>query len=126
MKIAFGLDGTVWSYQRTFRLLQHLLQKSGHSVGVLTAHSAEIQNKDRHLLKERGFAPFDFFICRTAENILEDEAVDSWKLRMLAQHDIDLLFDDCDNNNDGTFQEMLDSGRVITIEPRLPLQQHYQ
>ena len=125
MKIAFDLDGTIWSYQRMFAQLHGVLSLSGHEVGILTEHLGA-QEADRTLLCRRGFRPFDFYIGKTKENVMEGEDSASWKLRMMTQYDIDLLFDDCDNENDGAYQEMLDSGRVIFIKPRLPINRHFK
>lgn len=126
MKIAFDLDGTLWSYQTTFKLMQRLFLTSGHEVGILTTHLEEAQHRDRVLLKERGFGVFDFFIARSAKSVEEGEPTAAWKLRMVAEHDIDLLFDDCEDADDGVYQEFMDSGMVVYVEPRRPLSQHYQ
>ena len=125
MKIAFDLDGTLWSYQTTFARMHYLFMVSAHKVGILTEHFDK-QQEDLLLLSKRGFAPFDFYICKTERNQLEGEDDASWKLRMMAQYNIDLLFDDCDNENDHAYQEMMDSGRVISIKPRLPLKKHFK
>lgn len=126
MKIAFGLDGTLWSYQNTFMKLQDLLQNSGHRVGILTTHTNEVREADLRLLNARGFSAFDFFICRTVKDNPEEEDSASWKLRMMAVHNIDLLFDDCDNGNENMYQELMDCGHVVRIKPRLPLSKHFR
>lgn len=125
MKIAFGLDGTLWSYQNAFKSLQRLLTISGHQVGILTSHKDAIQRADEKLLLQQGFSTFHFFINRTETNTLPEESIAIWKLRMMAEHDIQLLFDDSEDENDGVFQEFVNSGRVVHIMPRRPLSKHY-
>ena len=125
MKIAFDLDGTLWSYQRIFRGMQALLQRSGHQVGILTTHGIDARGNDIELLKKRKFPAFDFFICKTKKNTMTAENDTAWKVRMLAENNIDLLFDDCDDGSEEMFQELLDTGKTVIIQPRYPLTKHF-
>ena len=124
MKIAFDLDGTLWSYQQTFVRMKYMFEMAGHKVGILTEHLNNREG-DVDLLRKRGFGPFAFYIGQTDENVLEGEDDASWKLRMIAAHNIDLVFDDCGNENDGEYHEMMDSGCVVFVKPRLPLSKHF-
>ncbi len=93
MKFAIDLDGTAWKYRTLFAVLIRALQRDGHQVGILTAHSPELEREDRRLLAARGFSVPDFFINR-------QEPVETgrpWKERMVREHGIDCLFDDFDS-----------------------------
>ncbi len=96
MKIAIDLDGTAWKYQDYFRDLIRNLRNLGHEVGILTAHSKDIEGADKRLLKARGFPEVDFFINKT--NKEKKLSSKEWKIKKCEEYDIDILFDDFDTN----------------------------
>lgn len=94
MKVAIDLDGTAWKYQDYFRDLIKNLRELGHTVGILTAHTKDIEEADKRLLKARGFSDIDFFINKPDPNTLSKQ----WKIKKCEEEGIDILFDDFDTD----------------------------
>jgi hypothetical protein len=61
VRVSFDLDGTAWKHQAIFIALAKALQRDGHEVGVLTAHSEGLRAADLRLWAARGFPAPDFF-----------------------------------------------------------------
>ncbi len=113
MKISFDLDGTAWKYRKEFSALAHILKTSGHEVGILTAHSPKLKDRDIELWLARGFPTPDFYICN--EN---KESVAKFKAEAMWKHRIDLHFEDFDG---GIYEKqmmdllILGEGEVVKI-----------
>lgn len=99
MKISVDLDGTLYAHAAFFRAMFLAYQPAGHQVGVLTGHSAESEEHDRLKLSEMGFMP-SFYLGRTPAYIPRNGMY--FKLDMIAEHGIDLHFDDLDYNHHDT------------------------
>lgn len=103
MKISIDFDGTLWEHQDFFRSFQKAMKAGGHTVGVLTAHSSTIQQRDYDLMVARGFIVPDFGIyaeyneaeiaMRQAERDNE-VIVGHYKARSIISNNIDIHFDD--------------------------------
>lgn len=93
MKISVDLDGTLYAHAAFFRALFRLYQAAGHTVGVLTGHADYGEEHDRKKLGDMGIVP-DFYLGRTPAYIPRNGM--HFKLDMIADHGIDLHFDDLD------------------------------
>lgn len=112
MKIAIDLDDTAWKYQDLFVGITTGLKETGHTVGILTAHSTRLRKNDLKLWKDRGFPNPDFYIAKLDPS----EPIGPWKARMMKRHKIDVLFDDFGENNpaiERDFFENCDPDKVI-------------
>jgi len=97
MKVAIDLDGTAWSYPAVFSDIMEAMQKSGHQVGILTAHNVRSKDSDIDLFKRRGLPNPDFYIAKESEESGIKPRV--WKPAMMKKHNIDMLWDDFDSKS---------------------------
>ena len=118
MKISVDIDGTLYAHKAFFRELFRLCGSAGHSIGILTGHSAECEQKDRAELAAMGFT-VDFYLGRTAEYMSRNGM--HFKRDMILAHGIDLHFDDLDYGLADTTRILAASGdnviRRIIIVP---------
>ena len=91
MRISIELDGSFWVIPEFFGIMGNALKEEGHEVGILTAHSSEIEEEDRKLLLARADFEPSFFYCRDKEDMEMDMI--QWKAGMIALKSIDVHFD---------------------------------
>lgn len=95
MRIAIDLDGTAWKYRGIFKSLIPVLRHAGHKVGILTAHSPDLEEKDYELWFARLNDIPDFYYSKPDPAQLIGE----FKANAMVEYDIDILIDDFGGNN---------------------------
>jgi hypothetical protein len=94
MRIGIDLDGTAWSHRELFKSLIRGLQREGHSVGILTAHTG-LEVPDLDLWDRRGFPKPDFYCSKV--NGEESIPTKKWKMSKAKELNIDYIIDDFDS-----------------------------
>lgn len=106
MKISFDLDGTAWKYRKEFSALAHILKVSGHEVGILTAHSPDLKDRDIELWLARGFPTPNFYICKEDKRYTDAR----YKAEAMDIYEIDLHFEDFDS---GVYEKQMKKSMEI-------------
>jgi hypothetical protein len=106
MKIAVDLDGVAFSKEvgEFFKDLVISMQEIGHEVGILSARNFSMAAEWLLVWYNAGFPEPDFWIFKTDDEKKiykpTKENNGKWKADMVDMFDIDILFDDLDNNED--------------------------